>query len=160
MTSTDDQYYMQKALLLAEKAAALGEVPVGAVVVLNEQLIGEGWNQPISSNDPTAHAEVVALRDAATRLCNYRLPDATLYVTIEPCTMCAGALVHARIERVVYGALEPKSGVAESNGCLFEHEHFNHRVAVTGGVLAQQCSQLISDFFQSRRLQKKQQKNG
>ena len=101
MTSTDDQYYMQKALLLAEKAAALGEVPVGAVVVLNEQVIGEGWNQPISSHDPTAHAEVVALRDAAKRRCNYRLPDATLYVTIEPCTMCAGALVHARIERVV-----------------------------------------------------------
>jgi tRNA(Arg) A34 adenosine deaminase TadA len=158
MKLADDQYYMQKALLLAQKAEQLGEVPVGAIVVLNEQIIGEGWNQPISSNDPTAHAEIMALRDAATRQSNYRLPDATLYVTIEPCTMCAGALIHSRIARVVYGTVEPKSGVVQSNGCLFEHKHFNHRVSFTGGVLEQQCSQLISAFFKSRRLQKKQQK--
>lgn len=155
---TADQDYMQQALELAAKAAAQGEVPVGALVVLDNEVIGQGWNHPITSNDPTAHAEVVALRDAASKLANYRLPSATLYVTIEPCTMCAGALIHARIARVVYGATEPKSGVAESNGCLFDDEHFNHRVEVQGGVLAEECSAVMSNFFAARRLQKKVQK--
>ncbi|ARN75335.1 tRNA adenosine(34) deaminase TadA [Oceanicoccus sagamiensis] len=153
-----DQDYMQRALELAGVAAQHGEVPVGAVVVLNERIVGEGWNQPILSNDPTAHAEVVALRNAAIALANYRLNEAILYVTIEPCTMCAGALIHSRIAKVVYGATEPKSGVAQSNGCLFDEGHFNHRVAVQGGVMAEQCAGIMSDFFASRRLQKKAQK--
>ncbi|MGK0499107.1 MAG: tRNA(adenine34) deaminase [Oceanicoccus sp.] len=147
-----DEHYMRLALALAAKAAAAGEVPVGALVVVDDEIIAEGWNQPIGKHDPTAHAEVIALRAAANKLANYRLPGATLYVTIEPCTMCAGALIHARVARVVYGALEPKSGVAESNGCLFEGEHLNHQLALTGGVLALECSALISDFFKQRRL--------
>ena len=150
---------MQAALALARKAGALGEVPVGAVVVLNDKIIGQCFNQPISLGDPTAHAEVIAIRNAAKELQNYRLPEATLYVTIEPCTMCAGAMVHARIKRVVYGATEAKSGVAESNGCLFENTYLNHLVEVHGGVLADDCSTLISDFFASRRRQKKRSRD-
>ena len=146
---------MQRALVLAAKAAAQDEVPVGAIVVVDGKVVGEGWNQPISSHDPSAHAEVIAIRDAAQKLSNYRLPAATLYVTIEPCTMCAGALVHARIARVVYGATEPKSGVAQSNGCLFSSDYLNHRVEIMGGVLAQPCAAIISDFFRRRRLDKK-----
>ena len=159
MTLPDDNYFMQQALALADKAAAQGEVPVGAVVVLDGAIIGRGWNQPISAADPTAHAEVMALRAAAAAQSNYRLPGASLYVTIEPCTMCAGALVHARITRVVYGAAEPKSGVAASNGCLFDGEHLNHRVNVVGGVLAEQCSAKISAFFQQRRQANKSDKH-
>ena len=155
-----DQHFIQQAMKLAAKAAAQGEVPVGAVVVLDNKIIGQGWNQPIVANDPTAHAEIMALRDAASKLANYRLPSATLYVTIEPCSMCAGAIIHARIARVVYGATEPKSGVAESNGCLFNAKHFNHQVELHGGVLVEQCSALISDFFQARREQKRSQKTG
>ena len=158
MTSFDDQYYMRQALVLAEKAAAEGEVPVGAVVVMEGEVIGRGWNQPIGSNDPTAHAEIIALRDAAAKLNNYRIADATLYVTLEPCTMCAGALVHARIKRLVYGAVEPKSAVIESNGCLLEAAYFNHRIECSGGVLADQCSAIISGFFVQRRKLKKQQR--
>ena len=150
-----DDHWMQCALMLAERAAEAGEVPVGAVVVLDNQVIGEGWNQPISSHDPTAHAEVLALRDAAQKVGNYRLVDADLYVTIEPCTMCAGAMVHARVRRVVYGASEPKSGVIESNGQLLEQSWMNHRVEVTAGVLAEQCSERISLFFKQRRAEKK-----
>lgn len=155
--SVDDQVFMHRALQLAAKAADLGEVPVGALVVLEGKIIAEGWNQPISSHDPTAHAEVVAIRRAALYLENYRLTGATLYVTIEPCTMCAGTLIHARIQRLVYGATEPKSGVVDSNGCLFEGSHLNHRIEVTGGVLAEQCSATMADFFRLRRLQAKQQ---
>lgn len=155
MQAQQDNHWMQYALALAERAAEAGEVPVGAVVVLDNQVIGEGWNQPISSHDPTAHAEVLALRDAAQRVANYRLVDADLYVTIEPCTMCAGAMVHARVRRVVYGASEPKSGVAESNGQLLEQPWMNHRVEVTAGVLADQCSERISLFFKQRRAEKK-----
>lgn len=151
MSDSTDHYFMQQALLLAAKAEAQGEVPVGAVVVLNGEIIGQGWNRPISANDPTAHAEVLALRDAAQKLGNYRLPEATLYVTIEPCTMCAGALVHARIKRIVYGAPEPKAGVAHSNGCLFDQTYFNHQVEVVGGVLAEPCAATISGFFKRRR---------
>jgi tRNA(adenine34) deaminase len=148
----DDQFYMHKALELAEIAAAQGEVPVGAVVVLDGEIIGQGWNQPIGTRDPTAHAEIIALRNAAQNLANYRLPGASLYVTIEPCTMCAGAMVHARIQRLVYGALEPKSGVAESNGCVFSGGHLNHRLEVVGGVLSERCSEQMSAFFKRRRL--------
>lgn len=146
---------MLQALELARQAALQGEVPVGAVVVYQDEIIGRGWNQPISDHDPTAHAEIIALRDAARHMGNYRLAGASLYVTIEPCTMCAGAIIHARIDRLIYGATEPKSGVAESNGCLFDAHHFNHSVDVSGGVLAQQCSEEISQFFQQRRLARK-----
>ncbi len=146
---------MAKAMVLAAKAEALGEVPVGALIVKDNAVVGEGWNQPISSSDPTAHAEIMALRDAALRLNNYRLPGCTLYVTIEPCTMCAGAIIHSRIERLVFGALEPKAGAVVSNGRMFESEHFNHRVSYQGEVCAEDCSAQISAFFQSRRRQKK-----
>ena len=155
MSTDTDQHYMEAAIKLAQKAGALGEVPVGAVVVLNDKVIGEGFNQPISLSDPTAHAEMVAIKDAAKALQNYRLPEATLYVTIEPCTMCAGAMVHARVKRVVYGATESKSGVAESNGCLFDNTYLNHKVEVVGGIMAERCSNLISDFFAARRQQRK-----
>jgi len=146
-----DELFMRRAMALAQQAAAEGEVPVGAVLVQNGEVIGEGYNRPIASCDPTAHAEIVALRDAAKRVGNYRLPDSTLYVTIEPCTMCAGALVHARVARVVYGTTEPKSGVAESNLQLFDAPHFNHRVCCEGGVLRDECSAMMSEFFRSRR---------
>jgi tRNA(adenine34) deaminase len=151
LTMSSDESFMQRALELAALAAERGEVPVGAVVVRDGRVIGEGFNQPISSNDPSAHAEIVALRDAASREGNYRLPDTSLFVTLEPCTMCAGALVHARVKRLVYGATEPKSGVAVSNACLFEHEHLNHKVQLSGGVLADQCGAILSNFFKSRR---------
>lgn len=159
MSISSDQYFMEQALELAANAAAQGEVPVGAVVVVDGQIVGRGWNQPISSCDPSAHAEIMALRDAGAKLDNYRLSAATLYVTIEPCTMCAGALVHARIARLVYGCTEPKSGVAESNGCLFHCDHFNHRIELCGGVLAQRCSTMMSAFFRQRREQRKQEKS-
>lgn len=146
---------MAQALKLAEHAASAGEVPVGAIVVSEGKIIGEGWNQPIGSSDPCAHAEIVALRQAAKNIGNYRLSGATLYVTLEPCTMCAGALVHARIERLVYGACEPKSGVIESNTPLLDAPYFNHSIDCQGGVLADQCSALMSDFFQQRREIKK-----
>lgn len=152
---------MRHAMALAHRAAELGEVPVGAVVVSEGgQVVGEGWNQPISTADPTAHAEVMALRDAGLRLENYRLPSTTLYVTIEPCTMCAGALIHARVARVVYGATEPKSGVVESNPCAFEGGHLNHKLEYLGGVLAKDCSDLMSSFFKNRRKQRKSLSKG
>lgn len=151
MTATDDEFFMRKALALAQQAAEAGEVPVGAVLVRDGDIIGEGWNRPISSCDPTAHAEILALRDAAQRVGNYRLPGSTLYVTIEPCTMCAGALVHARVARVVYGAPEPKAGVAASNLQLFNAAHFNHRVLCQGSVLQDECAAMISAFFRARR---------
>lgn len=142
---------MRCALALAAQAEQRGEVPVGAVLVSKGEIVGEGFNQPIASCDPTAHAEVMALRDAATRTGNYRLPDTTLYVTIEPCAMCAGALVHARVSRVVFGAPEPKAGVAVSQLQLFDAPHFNHRVQYEGGVLAEECSAMMSAFFKKRR---------
>lgn len=148
---TQDEHYMQRALALAQQAAAKGEVPVGAVLVCEGEVIGEGFNCPISTNDPTAHAEVMALRDAAKRIRNYRLPNTTLYVTVEPCAMCAGALVHARVARVVYGTPEPKAGVADSHLSLFAAPHFNHRVCCEGGVLQEDCANLMQDFFRSRR---------
>lgn len=164
-TKKSDEKWMSHALDLAKKAAALGEVPVGAVLVDNHknEMIGEGWNQPISHHDPTAHAEIQALRKAGQQQQNYRLIDTTLYVTIEPCLMCAGAIIHSRVQRLVFGAYEPKAGVVVSqseklSGSVFDNEIFNHRVEYTGGILADQCSQLISDFFQRKRIEKKENK--
>jgi tRNA(adenine34) deaminase len=153
-----DHYWMRRALALAEQGAAQGEVPVGAVLVLAGDVLGEGWNQPISAADPTAHAEVVALRQAATRLNNYRLPGSCLYVTLEPCTMCVGALIHARVERLVYGTTEPKAGAVESQARLLEQDFYNHRLSVTGGVLAQECCHQLTSFFRQRREQIKARK--
>ncbi|MDO6562799.1 tRNA adenosine(34) deaminase TadA [Amphritea sp. 1_MG-2023] len=155
MNENNDLYWMSRALQLAEQAAVVDEVPVGAVVVLDNQMIGEGWNQPISGQDPSAHAEIMALRDAAKNMANYRLSDATLYVTIEPCTMCAGAIVHARIKRVVFGALEPKAGAVVSQSQLFEQPWLNHWPEWTGGVMAESCREAISRFFRRRRAEKK-----
>jgi tRNA(adenine34) deaminase len=146
-----DEGFMRAALRLAEAARERGEVPVGAVVVLDGTVIGEGFNQPISSHDPTAHAEVVALRDAARRIENYRLTGATLFVTIEPCQMCVGAMVHARVARVVYGTAEPKAGAIESAMRAHEHPALNHRMVAQGGVLEAECRALIQTFFQERR---------
>lgn len=151
-----DEHWMARALALAQQAAARGEVPVGAVLVLDDAIIGEGSNQPISSNDPTAHAEIVALRAAAHAVENYRLPETTLYVTIEPCTMCVGAMVHARIKRLVFGALEPKAGAVCSRLHLLEGTNFNHAIEYRQGVLADECGRQISDFFQQRRERKKE----
>lgn len=149
------EYWMRQALDLARQAAAAGEVPVGALIVLNGEVIGRGWNQPISTNDPTAHAEILALRDAASRIGNYRMPGAVLYVTLEPCTMCAGALVHARISTLVYGASEPKAGAVASRARVLEQSWMNWRIAVEGGVLGQDCAELMSAFFRERRLSRK-----
>jgi len=146
-----DSHWMQHALHLAEQATEQDEVPVGAVVVLNEEAIGEGWNQPISSCDPTAHAEIIALRDAAQRIGNYRLIGATLYVTLEPCLMCAGAMIHARIGRLVFGASDPKRGAVNSTTHAFETQGLNHRVTFTGGVMASACAGRLHDFFRARR---------
>lgn len=146
---------MREALAEAAKAAALDEVPVGAVVVLNGEIIGRGFNQPISSHDPTAHAEVVAMRAAAKHIANYRLADAQLFVTIEPCTMCSGAMTHARIQRLIYGASEPKAGVVHSQPGVFNASYLNHKMEVTAGVLAEECSAIMQAFFARRREQKK-----
>jgi tRNA(adenine34) deaminase len=147
-----DDHWMQQALDLAQQGSAAGEVPVGALIVLNDEVIGSGWNQPITSKDPTAHAEIVALRQAATRLDNYRLPSATLYVTLEPCTMCVGAMIHARISRLVFGTTEPRSGAVCSHFRLLDAEGvYNHRVAWEQGVLADECGKMLSAFFQARR---------
>ena len=147
----EDAGFMARALELAARAAEAGEVPVGAVVVHDGEIIGEGWNQPISAGDPTAHAEIVALRAAARRLDNYRLPGATLFVTIEPCTMCAGALVHARIARLVYGAAEPRAGAVRSAATVLDTPGLNHRVQVESGVGAEAAARLMTEFFRARR---------
>ncbi|MEJ2309463.1 MAG: tRNA adenosine(34) deaminase TadA [Gammaproteobacteria bacterium] len=156
MTESGDRRWMEYALGLAHQAEALGEVPVGAVVVSGGEIIGEGFNRPIASHDPTAHAEIQAIRDAGRKSGNYRLIDATLYVTLEPCVMCAGAIVHARIDRVVYGAPDPKGGACGSVFDLLPADaRFNTAVEVTGGVMAGECGQLLSGFFQRRRMEKK-----
>lgn len=149
--AADELHFMQRALELAREAAARGEVPVGAVVVKDGAIIGEGFNQPISAQDPSAHAEVVALRDAARRLGNYRLDGATLCVTLEPCLMCCGALVHARIREVVYGADEPRTGCVHSCTEALSLPHHNHRVLSRGGVLAGEAAALLEAFFRNRR---------
>jgi tRNA(adenine34) deaminase len=146
-----DERWMRRALELARQAEALGEVPVGALLVAGENVLAEGWNQPISANDPTAHAEIVALRAASARQRNYRLPDSTLYVTLEPCAMCAGAMVHARVARVVYGAADPQAGAAGSRFDLLRSDTLNHRAEVVGGVLSESCAALLRDFFRARR---------
>jgi tRNA(adenine34) deaminase len=143
---------MQRALDRAADAAAAGEVPVGAVVVLDGRVIGEGFNQPIASKDPTAHAEVVALRAAAQAIGNYRLTDATVYVTVEPCVMCVGAMIHARIGLVVFGATEPKAGALQSMASVHELDGLNHRMSTIGGVLADESRRLLQQFFQARRI--------
>ncbi|QDX82816.1 tRNA adenosine(34) deaminase TadA [Denitratisoma sp. DHT3] len=142
---------MEAALALAREAGSLGEVPVGAVVVRDGEIVGRGCNQPIGRDDPTAHAEIVALRDAARNLGNYRLPGCELYVTLEPCAMCAGAIMHARIARVVFGARDPKTGVAGSVIDLFGEARLNHHAQVEGGMMAEECSALLSSFFAARR---------
>ena len=147
----DDELFMGQALELARQAGAAGEVPVGALVVHEGEVVGRGWNQPIGRHDPTSHAEIMALRDAAERLGNYRLPGSTLYVTLEPCAMCAGAIMHARIARVVFGARDPKTGVAGSVIDLFAETRLNHHASVVGGVLAEPCGALLSSFFAARR---------
>jgi len=146
-----DRHWMRQALLQAELAAARGEVPVGALLVRDGEVIGSGHNQPISGCDPTAHAEIVALRAAAQREGNYRLPGATLYVTIEPCSMCVGAMMHARVSRLVYGAIEPRAGAVESALALASAPHFNHRMESVGGVLAEECGAVMKQFFRARR---------
>jgi tRNA(adenine34) deaminase len=150
---TVDEKYMRRAIELAGQGEQLGEIPVGAVIVCGDEIIGEGFNQPISSHDPTAHAEVVALRAAANRIQNYRLVDSTLYVTLEPCTMCVGALIHARITRLVFGTTEPKAGAVVSQSALLGSSYFNHRMSMQGGVLAETCQHQLSDFFRRRREQ-------
>lgn len=156
---TIDEKYMRRALELAQQGEQLGEIPVGAVIVYEGEIIGEGFNQPITSHDPTAHAEVVALRAAAQRIQNYRLVDSTLYVTLEPCTMCVGALIHARIARLVFGTTEPKAGAVVSQSQLLNASYFNHRMNTQGGILAETCQHQLSDFFRRRREELKQQKN-
>jgi tRNA(Arg) A34 adenosine deaminase TadA len=146
-----DQDFMREALELARQGALLGEVPVGAVLVQGGEVIGRGFNCPISASDPSAHAEMVAIRDAAKALDNYRLPGSTLYVTLEPCSMCAGLIVHSRVARVVYGALEPKAGIVQSQGQFFTQGFLNHRVLYEGGVLGEECGTMLSEFFRQRR---------
>ncbi|MGB0444413.1 MAG: tRNA adenosine(34) deaminase TadA [Porticoccaceae bacterium] len=143
--------FMKQALALAEQAAEKGEVPVGAVVVADGEVIGKGFNCPIGSSDPTAHAEIVALRDAAKNIENYRLAGCDLYVTIEPCTMCVGAMIHARINRIIFGAPEPRAGALTSQLALLDADHFNHAMKWTGGILEDQCRALMKDFFKQRR---------
>ncbi|MFM9968814.1 MAG: tRNA adenosine(34) deaminase TadA [Burkholderiales bacterium] len=150
-TWTEDEGFMREALVLAAHAAKQGEVPVGAVVVQNGEIIGRGWNAPIGLHDPSAHAEIRALRDAAARVDNYRLPDCDLYVTLEPCLMCSGAIMHARIRRLVFGAADPKSGACGSIIDAFANEKLNHHATVSGGVLAEQCGRYLSEFFAVRR---------
>jgi len=142
---------MRRALALADRAENEGEVPIGAVVVRDGELLGEGWNQVISSKDPTAHAEIIALRDAARVAGNYRLPGAVLYVTLEPCTMCAGALVHARIEHLVFAAKEPRAGVVCSTCSLLDEPWYNHKVQWEAGVLEEESAARLKNFFQARR---------
>ncbi len=151
MAADADVAFMERALALAVEAEAAGEVPVGALVVRDGEVLGEGCNGPVAGHDPTAHAEIAALRAAATRCGNYRLPDTTLYVTLEPCLMCAGAMVHARVARLVFGAFDPKGGAAGSVVDAFALPGLNHRVAVTGGVLADACGDQLRTFFRARR---------
>ena len=151
MSDEQHEHWMRRALALASKAELEGEVPVGAVLVEQGEIIGEGFNQPISGHDPTAHGEIVALRAAAALKNNYRLPGTTLYVTLEPCTMCVGAILHARVETLVFGAREPRAGAVVSQEQLADKTFFNHRVAVIEGVLGEQCGEILSRFFAARR---------
>jgi tRNA(adenine34) deaminase len=151
MNPTSDELWMEEALRLAQRSAAAEEVPVGSVIVCDGVIVGRGWNQTIATCDPTAHAEMIALREAAARVENYRLPDCDLYVTLEPCAMCAGALVHARIRRLVYGALDPKAGAAGSVLPVINHPALNHQMQVSAGALAGRCMEMLQAFFRERR---------
>lgn len=143
--------FMSRAIELAKYAESIGEVPIGAVLVFENQIIGEGWNQPIASCDATAHAEIIALREGCKKMKNYRLPNTLLYVTLEPCMMCVGAMIHARIEHCIFGAFDPKSGAAGSVNNIFEAKGINHHVKVTGGILADECGALLKKFFKTKR---------
>ncbi|WP_239689941.1 tRNA adenosine(34) deaminase TadA [Rodentibacter caecimuris] len=159
MRSDFDEKFMRLALDLADKAESLGEIPVGAVLVDSEgNVLGEGWNLSITENDPTAHAEIVALRHAAKKVQNYRLLDTTLYVTLEPCTMCAGAILHSRIRRLVFGASDYKTGAVGSRFHFFDDYQMNHTVEITGGILAGECGEKLSAFFRKRRAEKRSEK--
>lgn len=146
-----DEHHMRRALELAREAEAAGEVPVGAVIVRDGAIVAEGWNQPIRAHDPSAHAEMIALRAAGQALGTYRLTDTTLYVTLEPCAMCAGAMVHARVQRLVFGATDPRAGAAGSVLNIVQHSALNHRIECSGGVLADECGVLLREFFFARR---------
>ena len=156
MHVSDHESFMREALVLARAGADAGEVPVGAVVVVDGRVVGRGFNRPISGVDPTAHAEVVALREAAREVGNYRLTGATLYVTVEPCLMCAGAMVHARVGLLVFGTVEPKAGAVVSTMQALEHEALNHRVEALGGVLEEECRAVVQAFFRARRRQERE----
>ncbi|MFI3157853.1 MAG: tRNA adenosine(34) deaminase TadA [Methylococcaceae bacterium] len=151
ISPTTDEAWMRYAIRLAQRAEQQGEVPVGAIVVKDNRCIAEGWNIPITSHDPTAHAEVVALRGAGVHVANYRLTDATLYVTLEPCVMCIGAMSHARIKRLVFGAYDPKRGAVCNALSLTDASFLNHRISWDGGVLEAECSEMLRDFFKARR---------
>ena len=155
---SQDEFFMRQAIELAMKAQSHNEIPVGAVIVVNGEIIGEGFNQSIMNNDPSAHAEMMAIRHAGKTLDNYRLIDCTLYVTLEPCMMCSGLLVHSRISRLVYAAKDLKTGAAGSAFNLVEHEKHNHKIEVTSGVLAEECGQLLSSFFKRRRKEIKEKR--
>lgn len=146
-----DSLFMARALELAREAERAGEVPVGAVIVKDDVIVGEGWNRPISTNDPTAHAEIIALRAAAQRLSTYRLLDTTLYVTLEPCPMCAGAMVHARVKRLVYAATDPRAGAAGTIFNIVQHSSLNHRIECEAGLMGEECGAMLRAFFQGRR---------
>ena len=145
------EFLMREALVQAKKALKKGEVPIGAVVVLGDEIIGRGYNQPITMKDPTAHAEIIALKEASNRLENYRLNEAIIYTTLEPCLMCAGALVHARINKIIFAAQDTKSGVVVNNGGLIQSEFLNHKVSFEGGILEKEASKLLKDFFLEKR---------
>ena len=147
----EDSKWMQRAFELAQKAKAHDEVPVGAVIVHEDKNIGEGWNQPISSNDPTAHAEIIALRDAGNKVGNYRLPNATMYVTLEPCAMCAGAIIHARLSKIIFAVTDSKTGACGSVFNLLKSEELNHKVEIGKGIMEDECRSLIQTFFKEKR---------
>ncbi|MBI0438769.1 tRNA adenosine(34) deaminase TadA [Dickeya dianthicola] len=156
INTMDDEFWMRHALTLAQRAWDEGEVPVGAVLVQGDKIIGEGWNRPISRHDPTAHAEIMALQQGGQALQNYRLLDTTLYITLEPCVMCAGAMIHSRINRLVYGAADAKTGAAGSLVDILRHPGMNHHIAITDGILADECADLLSRFFRMRRQQQRE----
>ena len=148
----EDKVWMQEALLLAKQAQEEGEVPVGALLVQDNKLLGQGWNRPVASHDPSAHAEIQAIRHAGGIVSNYRLPGSTLYVTLEPCTMCAGAMIHTRIKRLVFGAYDPRTGAVESVAQILDQPHHNHKIVYQGGVMESECGQLLKAFFAAKRL--------